>query len=211
MNAATPEAPQKPRRLRWWLAAGLLLLASPFVFVGLAAWSVLTLDRDAAFLRREVMAATGSHWHRKVQVSVGGLVIGALRTGLVFLPRKEHLDEARQALAAVQRASVGVYEADARNADANIGFARLIESADRAMGRRGWSRLVGVHDGHSTVLVYSNADPDPEGRIDLCLAVLDGDNLVVASTRVRAEKLRELVERHMPAGGLRQKLKLAKI
>ncbi|MSU45984.1 MAG: hypothetical protein EXS42_02365 [Lacunisphaera sp.] len=188
-----PQSPA-PRRYVWrWvlLAAGLCL--TPFVLLAIAAVSFLTMDRDAAMLRKHVMAATDAGWHTKVQLSVGSIVLGALRTGLHFVHHKD-IEEARQALGAVRHASVGVYERTSGPA----GWSRtdLFTDTDQAMNRRGWTRLVGVADHKDTVLIYVPQDLDTDGPVEICLAVVNGKELVVVSASVDASVLAELVKKH---------------
>lgn len=194
MNSApVPSVPAPaPRRRRLWpWILGLAL--APFVVLGIAAASVLTLDRDAAALRRHVMAASGTEWSTKVQVSVGGLILGGLRTGLWFAPGDEVAD-ARLALGALRHASVGVYE----RVGGALALSRqeLLVSTDRAMQRRGWTRLVGVAEPKETVLIYVSDDADADGPLELCLAVVADKELVVVSTAVAPEALQTLIERH---------------
>lgn len=208
MNPTTPSTLQPRRRVGWWIALGLGLLVAPLVVLGIGAISMLTLDRDAAFLRREVMAASDAKWHTKVQMSVGWVTLGAVRTGLRFI-QAEHIDEARQALKAVRSASVGVYECRSDRDD--LSLEQLFNRTDQAMKKRGWSRLVDVAEANQTVLIYTSDDIGSSSRIDLCLAVVDGNEMVVVSTNVDASALAELAERHIPKDGLRSKLKLAKL
>jgi hypothetical protein len=200
---ASPESKSR-RRLGWWIALVLGLMVIPPVVLGVGIFSMLRLDRDAAALKREVMAASDTGWHTKVQLSVGWLALGAVRTGLHFI-NHEHMDEARQALKSVRSVSVGVYESNARNA--NISRGQLFARADELMNRRGWTRLVGVAEDNETVLIYTSNDLGSGNRIDLCLAVLDRNELVVVSTNVDASALAELAEMHLPKGGLRAELK----
>ena len=114
MNPPTQTPAPAPRRHVWrwvFLAAGICL--TPFVILGAVALSFISLDRNAATLRNRVMDATDSGWHTKVQLSVGGVTLGAARQVLRFIHAPD-IDEARLALSAVHRASVGVYEADDR-------------------------------------------------------------------------------------------------
>jgi hypothetical protein len=181
---------------------------TPVIVVGVGILSMLTLDRDAAFLRREVMAATDVKWHTKVQMSAGWITLGAVRTGLRFI-QAEHMDDARLAMQAVRRASVGVYESNVRIT--NIARGQLFSRTDEMMKKRGWTRLVGVAENHETVLVYTAEDIGHSSRIDLCVAVVDGDKLIVVSTNVDASALADLAERHIPKDGLRDKLQHAKL
>jgi len=204
----TPATPTPARRsYTRWIVAGLILLVAPVFIVAAGVFSLLTLDRDAALLRRGVMAATGSDWHTKVQMNLGWGTLGTARTILRFIEHKDIAD-ARLALKAVHSASVGVYERKVRDDDADLN--QMLVHTDKMMEKRGWSRLVGVVDGRQTVLVYTS-DPVKSGdKIDLCLAVVDGKELVVVSTRVDASVLAELVEKHTP-GGFREKLKFASL
>jgi hypothetical protein len=208
MNASEQmSAAVAPRRSYGrWVAAGLILLVSPMIILGVAAWSMLTLNRDAAALRREVMNATGSDWHTKVQMDVGTLTLGTARTVLSFVHHK-NIEDARLALSAVRSASVGVYER--KHADDDVSHEKLFTQTDAFMRDRGWTRLVGVADGRQNVLIYTS-DRGSDTRMDLCLAVIDGKELVVVSTRVDPEVLMKLVERHAP-GDFKSKLKLSKL
>jgi hypothetical protein len=179
---------------------------APFVVVGAAAVSYLTLDHDARVLRREVMAASDARWHTKAQVSLGGLTLGALRTVLLFVHHKDIAD-ARLALSSVKGASVGVYELASTRTDWSR--EQLFAKTDEAMSKRGWTRMVGVADGKETVMVYSSGEADGSDMVDLCVAVVDGRELVVASTTVDASKLAELAERHS-ADELKHSLHLAR-
>ncbi|MES1168630.1 MAG: hypothetical protein ABUL61_05625, partial [Oleiharenicola lentus] len=64
----------------------------------------------------------------------------------------------------------------------------------------------GVAEGKETVLIYTSDDISSGNRIDLCMAVVDGNQMVVVSTNVDAGALAELAERHMPKDGLRAEL-----
>ena len=194
------------RRPLWPWVLGICL--APFVLVGAVAISVLTLDRDAALLRRHVMTGTNAEWQTKIQLSVGWIALGVVRTGLGFVHNKEMVD-AQLALKAVKGASVGIYERKTLP-DATWSREALFADTDRAMVRRGWSRLVGVADKKDTVIVYGPSRYDSGDPIEICLAVVNGRELVVVSATVDAEGLAELVEKH--AGEeLRRSLKLTKL
>jgi hypothetical protein len=206
MNSPVPPPLKPRRRYGRWVFLGLLVMVTPIVIVAVGVASMLTLNRDAALLRREVMAATDADWSTKVQMSVGRLTLGAVRTGLSFV-QADHMDEARLALGAVRHASVGVYECNDRTSD----FSRkqLFARTDGKMKARGWTRLVGVSERNEAVLIYTSDNTGSDSRMDLCLAVIDGNTMVVVSTKVDADSLAELVEKHAPRGELKRKLKLA--
>lgn len=206
MNSPVPPAvpvAKSERRLARWMLLGLLLLITPVVLVGLGVASLFRLGRDAAFLRHEVMATSDSDWATRVQVSAGWCTLTTARTIMRFVEH-EHQDEVRLALSAVRRASVGVYQRAGRAGGLSAG--RVIDGLDRKMRDRGWSRLAGVFERNATVLVYVSDDVDTGQLVDLCVAVVDGDDLVVVSGKVDADRLIELAEKHLPRHGLREKL-----
>lgn len=186
-------APQPRRRRLWPWILGFCLL--PFVAVGLAAYSILTLDHAASVLRRHVMAATDSDWHTRVQVSTGRATLGLARLVLTWV-HDPHVADARLALKAVKSASVGVYEL--ADGSAAWSYDELFSKTDEAMRKRGWNRLVGVADDKNIVLIYTDGDPDGTGPIDICLAVVDDRELVVASTTIDSTKALDLIARHLP-------------
>jgi len=208
MNPVTPPSVPPRRRIGRWIALGLVILLTPMVVLGVGVISMLSLDRDAAILRREVMAASDAKWHTKVQMSIGSVTLGAVRTGMRFI-KHENIEDARLAMAAVRRASVGVYECTSGGDD--LSLPQLFARTDQVMRQRGWTRLVGVGEGDETVLVYTSDDIGSGSQIELCVAVVNDREMVVASTKVDAERLAELAMRHMPKDGLRGKLKAAKL
>lgn len=207
MSSPQPAAVVPRRSYARWILAGLLLLIAPVVIVAVGVLSLVTLNRDAALLRREVMAATGSDWSTKVQLDLGWCSLGLARA-VAACVNHEKSEDVRLALAAVKHASVGVYER--RTATGSGSAANLFAETDRLMEKRGWTRLIGVADGDERVIVYTS-DAGSGDRVDLCLAVLDGRELVVVSTQVEARALSRLVEKHTP-GNFRSKLqKLEKL
>jgi hypothetical protein len=169
---------------------------TPIVLVAVALASYLTLDRDAAVLRREVAASTQATWETQAQFSIGRFTLAAVRSGLWFVDVPE-ADEVRRALAAVRRASVGVYELASPTAP--VAREAFFNSTDRAMQARGWTRLVGVADGRDHVLIYVEDTATSEQALRLCLAVLSDRELVVVSTAIDPTALQELVDHHAPA------------
>lgn len=191
MNCPPPASPRRRRLWPWVLALVLLPLVG---LVGMAV-SFLTLDRDAALLRREVMAASGRDWSTRGQGSVGGVTLWLVRQGLALVPRPENA-EARAALRAVNAVSVGVYR-PVGSAESWSGE-QLFQRTDRAMSARGWTRVVAVNDRSTHVLVYL-ADDDVAPR-RMCVAVANGRELVVVSATLDAEALADLVARHARGG-----------
>jgi len=184
--------PVSPRRHRVWpWILGLVL--APVVALALLVANAIRLNSDATALRQEIMAATGARWRTQVQFSIPPVVARLARSIVWFV--HDVPPEARDALRAVRFASVGVYERSQDTAAGRPGS--LIVETDQLMARRGWTRTVGVVDGPNTVLIYL-----PEGRASappshVCLAVCDGERLVVVAAGFDPDALAGLVVRHM--------------
>jgi hypothetical protein len=185
------QTPAAPRRRVWPWVLGICL--TPFVLLGLAVASYINLDSDARALRRTVMSATHADWNTKVQFSVGRTTLGAVGTGLWFV-NHEHMADARLALRAVKHASVGVYELASQKID--LSREQLFHDTDRAMTKRGWTRLVGVSQKNEAVMVYVADDADEDDPLEICVAVVNGREMVVVSTSVDGDSLNQLIERH---------------
>lgn len=190
MNTPTPASATPKRRRIWpWMIGALL---TPVFLFGLAAFSFLTLNREAATLRGKVMTATNAEWDTRVQLSIGRLTFGALRTLLSVVPRVD--EDARLALRSVRHASVGVYELAGRSV--NWSRETLFAETAKAMNRQGWTRLVGVADLDDKVMVYVANDADLDAPLDICVAVVNGRSLIVVSASVDGEATARLARRH---------------
>lgn len=190
-------APRPPRRSRWRIIAEVSVAAALVwsIAVAMVASEVLALDGDAAELRREVLSALDLPVERQVQVAVGPATLSATRTLLHFIP--EAPAEAREALNGVVRGSVAVYglRSHVRAADSRAVF----EAAEHALQPRGWTRVVGVHQDDKVVVIYTPTDPSDDERPEICLAVLDGRQLVIVQGQVDAKALVRLASHRRPA------------
>jgi hypothetical protein len=176
--------------LKWILAAmAALFLIMVFKIVG-----IFFLSREARVLHLAMNDAT--EWvaqpHIRFSVGPGLLTMGRLAATFIDdLP-----PEAASGLDAVRRASVGIYRFErSPGADARMA---MIASSDETMAARGWQRIVTVSENDSTVLIYMPEGWEDEQKIDLCLAVCDGEELIVVSAVLETEPLLELVQSHMP-------------
>lgn len=178
-----------------WFAA---FLIAGFLLVAAGLYNLVTLTRDAAVLRRAIVATDGVESHLRIQGSVGPVVLGAVRAGLRFVD--DVPAEAHRALAAVRGGSVAVYELAARpTAPARQA---MVDAASDAMRERGWTRAVTVQEGENMVLVFAPSSTTGTRRVRVCVVVCSGHELVVAEARLSAAELRELVAEHLPGGGL---------
>lgn len=179
----------EPRRSPWkrvllWIGA---LTAGSLVVLASAAVYTLTLDRDARALRRSIVDSLGSKIESTIEVHAGEALIAAARVGTHWC--HEIPEPVRVALASLRSASVGVYRIDKPSSSHR---AELLVRAQAAMQSRGWTRVVGVNDNQTTVLVYTPEAVSSAGTQRVCVAVIDGDQLIVASARGDVFKLAEL-------------------
>ncbi len=194
--ATLPSTPSPtPRRstartVLFWcaVAVGVCLFA-----LGSVVWSAVTLSREARTLKDAMVATLDAPIATKVQMTAGPGLLAAARSVLCFLP--DIPAEATTALASVRSASVGVYQLTFEAADRRD----CVRQSDVRMSARGWRRVVGVNDGNATVLIYAPQGASGGGRLDLCVAVLQGRDLVVVSTEVEPDVLLPLLRRHLPA------------
>lgn len=190
----TPVPAPAPRRRRLWPWI-LLASFSPFLFLGVAVASVLTLDGSAAALRKEVLrAADSSSARTRIQFSFGPVALACADLALRWVPDAGARD-ARGLLGSVKGGSVGIY--DVRSGDGR-GHDRTLARADDRMERRGWTPLVDVRQDDTQVRVYCRGGDDEGDTLELCLAVLNDDQLVVASTRIVPDVVAQWVQAHLP-------------
>lgn len=191
MNTPSETPRRSSLRTVWrFVLFGTVLCLSPFLILAVVALSYLGLRSDAAILRREVFAATPAGWSTKVQFNLGESTLGAVGLGLGFV-HDEHMTTARHALAGIKRASVGVYERRVPLADWSR--ARLFSQADQMMEKHGWKRLAGINDHASTVLIYGPSKNNDGQSVEVCLAVINEKNLVIASAKLDSDAITELI------------------
>lgn len=187
MNTPETSQPAPRRRIRWWWWVLGGFVASALV-VAIAAVDTITLSGDARALRQAAFSALDHPPQKQIEISAGWMLLGAARTCIAFIDRVP--PEARLALKAVRSASVGVYrpqhDIDQRERT------RLFAEADAAMNRHGWTRTVGVIDGHDTVLIYTH-EPGWFSRTQhVCIVVCEPRQLVIVSANADPAPLLEL-------------------
>lgn len=192
MNPSVSIPGSRRRILRWFLI-GIGLCLTPFAILVIAAASYFVLDRDTVALREQVMRATDARWHTQVQMSLGNATINAVNFGLHFVRTKNGADVCN-VLAAVKRVSVGIYEC---KPSSSRGWPeQFLADTDRVMQKRGWSRLISVVGENNSVLIYVPQDRNGEETMEVCLAGVSRHELVVATARLDASALAELVNHY---------------
>lgn len=183
-SASPASPPRRWKRILRWIG---ILTAGSFAVLVSAAVYTFTLDGDARALRHSITDSLGAKIESTIEVHAGESLISATRLGLRWC--HDVPDQARVALAALRSASVGVYHvrkpSPAERAD-------VLVRAQAAMQRNGWTRVVGVNDHDTTVLVYAPSVMRSSGTQRLCVAVIDDDKLIVVSARGDVAKLAEL-------------------
>ncbi len=186
------------------LTAGVVTIAAMLLLSALAVVGItgfFRLSSPAAALRTSVMSAVPGPWDKTIALRVGWFTTGLVRLGSRFF---EMPPEPRAALDALRGAEVGVYKLQHDPVTAD--FKNLFASADQAMKRRGWDRIVGVAEGREFVAVYfPHGKVSPRG-LKCCVVVFQGRDLVVASARGNLEPLLKIAEEHLDLGELRRHL-----
>lgn len=186
----TIQATPKPRR-RWWRwVLGILGLC--LFMAAVAIVDLLTLNHDAAAMRRAVFAATAAGTTTQVQLSVGPVLLGTVRAGLGFI--HDVPPEALLALKGMKAASVGVYALDRPvSADER---SRVLTAVDPVMTERGWQRLVLASEGKDTVMIYTKPTDDEHDPMRMCLAVCEAREIVIVSATADPAVLAQLAVQH---------------
>jgi hypothetical protein len=187
---------------RQLLTAGFVVISAVLVIfvtaiVGLTGF--FRLSSPTAALRTSVMSAVPGPWDKTIALRVGWFTTGLVRTGARFFAMPP---EPRAALEALHGAEVGVYKLQHEPASAD--FRTLFATADRAMKRRGWDRIVGVAENQQFVAVYFPHGKVSARGVKFCVVVFQGRELVVASASGNLEPLLKIAEEHIDLGDLKR-------
>lgn len=193
MHSTAPHshAPRRGRRLWKILGAAALLWV---VAVTMMAVEIFTLTPGANALRNEMLAALKFPARAQIQLGAGPGTLAAARTALRFI--HEAPAEAREALVAVRSGSVGVYRLD--TAGATVTSEKLFAAADHALGRRGWTRAVAVNNADATVVIYVPSSDSNTTTQHVCLAVCEGEQLVIVEGTLDGDQLAKFAMRMRP-------------
>ena len=185
-------APTPRHRFRWmhWL---LIAVAALAVVAVLQIASLFSLVKEAADLREIVIDTTSIPMQTKVQFSVGPAILGMGRVAVSFIDEAPR--EAKQALAAMRRASVGVYEFDRAPTDAQQ--IALWEATEQRVNRDGWQRIVSVNEGSQSVMIFMPQDSDATEMLEVCVVVCEGRQLVIVSAVADSAPLMALAQEQM--------------
>ena len=201
-NGAVPQGRMPPAtsagassRLRFRIRTGYAVLALVLCLPLLCAIGIagcFRLSSATQALRSSVIESVPGQWDKRFAVHVGGLTLGLVRFGSGFfnLP-----PEPKAALEVLHGAEVGVY--NLQDAPSALDYSAMFTAADKCMRRRGWERIVGVARGRQFVAVYMPRNLRSVKRMACCVAVLNEQDLVVASARGNLEPLLELATQRL--------------
>ena len=190
--ATSAAVSSRPRfRVRTGYVVLALVLCLPLLCaVGIAGYFRLSSATEA--LRSSVIESVPGQWDKRFAVHVGGLTLGLVRFGSLFfnLPA-----EPKAALETLHGAEVGVYKL--QDAPSALDYSAMFTATDKCMRRRGWDRVVGVAQGRQFVAVYLPRNLRTVKRMACCVAVLNEQDLVVASARGNLEPLLALATQRL--------------
>src|SRR5262245_30646705 len=122
------------------VVVGAMGLALVMCLVGITGF--FRLSSETAALRDSFLNEMRGGWNKKIALRVGVVTTSLVRAGLRFVDMDQ---DARQAVQALRGGEVGIYDLSEEPTSRKLG--QIIARADRAMQRRGWSRVVGVSHG----------------------------------------------------------------
>jgi hypothetical protein len=180
-------APHKRRKNEGVIRVGYVVLAGvillPLVAI-IGVTSYIRLGPDATALRNSVIKIAPAK--ARVVVNVGFLTTGVVRlvAGFFSIP-----PEAQMAMRSIRAAEVGVYRLEQRIED--LDRARVLSTAEGAMCKRGWTRIVGVSHEKELVSVFMPKRVCAS-NMKCCVLVISDEDLVVVSARGNIEEVIEL-------------------
>jgi len=146
---------------------------------------------DVRTVRQAVIEASGKGWKPQFRVGVGPLSLGLLRATLCFTGIDP---EAAAALQALHAADVSLDRRFKHVPQAPS--ATWLSKADARLQPLGWQRTITVVERDHTVLVYFPTAERPTKDLEVCVVVLEPDQLIVASARSDLQPLLDLAWRH---------------
>ena len=184
-------SPRRRFRVRTGYVVLALVLCLPLLCaIGIAGY--FRLSSAAQALRSSVIESVPGKWDKRLAVHVGGLTLSLVRLGsrLFDLP-----PEPKAALEALRGAEVGIYRL--QDVPSALDYSAMFAATDKSMRRRGWERVVGVARGRQFVAVYMPRNLRTVKRMGCCVAVLNEQDLVVASASGNLEPLLELATQRL--------------
>jgi hypothetical protein len=177
-----------PFRLRDIVLGGLVI---GFALAVVGVLSFFRLSSETAILRESALAGVNGVCNKKIVLHVGIVTTGLIRAG-------SHLfklaPEPQAAFDSIRGAEVGIYKLQ----DAGwVDHGAILASADKAMSARRWDRVVGVSRENELVAVYLPRRGLATDRVNCCVLVLQGKDLVVAGASGNLDPLLKIVDQRL--------------
>jgi hypothetical protein len=211
-NGAVPDGRMRPAtsavassRPRFRVRTGYIVLAMVLCLPLLCAIGIarcFRLSSATEALRSSVVESVPGQWDKRFAVHIPAITLALVRFGSRFfnLP-----PEPKAALETLHGAEVGVY--NLHEVPSALDYSAMFTAADKGMRGRGWERIVGVAQGRKFVAVYMPRNLRTARRMAWCVAVLNEQDLVVASVRGNLEPLLELATQRLEHHDLCENLK----
>ena len=180
-------SPASPRNHGGTLLIVLAMVAAAVAALGLGAASFLQQSRDTRALRACLLGGQKLAWRDRIVVNAGPVTFGAIRLVSRFLDLPQ---EARAGVASLRGAEVGVFRG---GHVAPEDRSAALTKAGETMVKRGWSRVVAVHNGRESVMVYVQEKGVGANNLVCCAVVWNENELVVVRVKSDPEPLLKLV------------------
>ena len=165
----------------------LAMVSAVVAALGLGAASFLQQSRDTRALRACLLGGQKLAWQNRIVINAGPVTFAAVRLVSRFLDLPQ---EARAGVASLRGAEVGVFRGGhVAPEDRPAALAK----AEETMLKRGWSRVVAVHDRRESVTVYVQERGAGANNLVCCAVIWNENELVVVRVKSDPEPLLKLV------------------
>lgn len=145
----------------------------------------------------------GTKWEEQIEFGLGALTFGVAKLGVGVAGKFADLpEEARLVLQSAQAGDVSVHQLVKGSPASDI--SAILQKADLALEKKGWSRIVGVQDKDNLVAIYVPDNMTSVRKARVCVLVMDGRDLVCAQAKADLRPLFTLaMDKAFEEGGLR--------
>jgi hypothetical protein len=170
----------------------LVCLLVGFVVIVIGVISYFRLGPETAILRDAAMGGARGTWNKTIALNIGMVTTSLVRGGSHLL---KLAPEPQAAFDAIHKAEVGVYKLS--RAAGGVDQGAILARADKEMSARCWDRVVGVSRENELVAVYVPRRGLSTKKIQCCVMVLQGKDLVVVGASGNLEPLFQLAGNHL--------------
>jgi len=170
----------------------LLFLGITLGLFCLGIWHCFHASRDLHQLKSSIESSLKCPIQQRFAFNAGSLLFGLVRGGCSFFTVPPEVTAGLQAIHGVET-SICRWDHPPKTAD----YHHVIEMVDRAMETRGWERMVTVVDDGILVLVFNSTKNKSPRDQRFCVAVSQGENLILTSVRGDCNPLIALASKSM--------------